>query len=213
MMDAQKHLENLNEIKRIMERSTRFLSLSGLAGVFAGTFALIGAYLAYQVLDKDNFINGMEYFDSKILLSGNHAIHIQLISIAIGVLVLSLGAGFYFTHQKAKKENRQLWTVASKKMLLSLLAPLISGGILCLLLINQGLFVLVAPITLIFYGLSCINASTYTHSEIGAIGYFNILLGLLNVFFLGYGLLFWVLGFGFLHIIYGTLMYLKYEKE
>jgi predicted lysophospholipase L1 biosynthesis ABC-type transport system permease subunit len=41
------HLEDIAEIRAMMERSTRFLSLSGLSGVFAGTFGLIASGLAY----------------------------------------------------------------------------------------------------------------------------------------------------------------------
>ncbi len=212
-MDTKQHLENLNEIKQIMNRSTRFLSLSGLSGIIAGISALVGAALGYIVLNKGSYISGVTYFNSKVLLDVNSIIFYQLLFIGVGVLCSALFFGFYFTYRKAKKEDQTIWNKASKKMLLNLAVPLLVGGVFSLILIRYNLFGLVAPVTLIFYGLACVNASHHTHSEIGGIGYFNILLGLLNAYFIGYGILFWTLGFGVLHIIYGTLMYLKYDRK
>ena len=40
----------------------------------------------------------------------------------------------------------------------------------------------------------------------------EVVLGMISLSALQYGLLFWALGFGVLHIAYGTYMYLKYEK-
>ncbi len=212
-MNTEKHLENLNEIKQIMDRSTRFLSLSGLSGIMAGVSALVGAVLGYWVLYGGRYVSGATYFNGKVVLDVRFDIFIQLLLIGGGVLVSALFFGFYFTYRKAKKEGQTMWNKASKKMLLNLAVPLFVGGIFSLLLIRYQLFGLVAPVTLIFYGLACVNASHLTHSEIGKIGYFNILLGLLNLYFIGYGILFWALGFGILHIIYGILMYLKYDRK
>ena len=90
--------------------------------------------------------------------------------------------------------------------------PLITGGLFCLALLYHGLAGLVAPATLVFYGLALVNASKYTLHDIRNVGYCEIVLGLASLFFLGYGLEVWVIGFGILHIIYGSLMYWKYER-
>ena len=42
------HLENLKEIRTLMERSSKFLSLSGLSGISAGIIALVGAFMVYS---------------------------------------------------------------------------------------------------------------------------------------------------------------------
>ena len=123
-----------------------------------------------------------------------------------------MGFGFYFTNRKAKREGQTIWNAASRKLMLNLFIPLAVGGVFSLLLIQHHLIVLVAPVTLIFYGLACVNASHVTHNEIRNLGIFNILLGLINVYYVGYGLFFWALGFGVMHIIYGGLMYFKYER-
>ena len=212
-MNTEKHLENLNEIKQIMDRSTRFLSLSGLSGIMAGVSALVGAVLAYFVLNSGSYISGVTYFNSEVILDVRASVFIQLLLIGAGVFCSALGFGFYFTYRKAKKENQKMWNQASRKLVINLAVPLIVGAVFSLILIRYNLFGLVAPVTLIFYGLACVNASHLTHSEIGGIGYFNIILGLLNAYFIGYGILFWALGFGVLHIVYGTLMYFKYDRK
>jgi hypothetical protein len=44
------------------------------------------------------------------------------------------------------------------------------------------------------------------------LGICEIGLGLIASIYMGYGLLFWAVGFGVLHIIYGIVMYMKYER-
>jgi hypothetical protein len=65
---------------------------------------------------------------------------------------------------------------------------------------------------LIFYGLALINASKYTYNDIRYLGISELLIGLCSTLFLGYGLFFWAAGFGLAHIVYGALMYFKYDK-
>ena len=49
-MNKDKALESVNEIKELMEKSSKFISLSGLAAIMAGIYALVGAYIATQVI-------------------------------------------------------------------------------------------------------------------------------------------------------------------
>ncbi|HMI66070.1 MAG TPA: hypothetical protein VK517_08550, partial [Cyclobacteriaceae bacterium] len=72
-------------------------------------------------------------------------------------------------------------------------------------------FGIVAPSFLIFYGLALINASPNLYEEIRYLGYSEILLGLLCAVLPNYGLLFWAIGFGLFHILYGAVMYKKYD--
>jgi hypothetical protein len=58
-----------------------------------------------------------------------------------------------------------------------------------------------------------INASKYTFNDIRYLGFCEIILGLGAAVYVGYGLYFWALGFGILHIIYGAMMYYKYERK
>ncbi|MGE5429024.1 MAG: hypothetical protein ACM3O8_14110, partial [Methylococcaceae bacterium] len=65
---------------------------------------------------------------------------------------------------------------------------------------------------LIFYGLALVNAGKFTLSEVHYLGITEIVLGLMAAVFINWGLLFWALGFGVMHIVYGMMMYYKYER-
>lgn len=205
-MNTNQHLENLSEIRNMMERSTKFISLSGLSGVSAGLIALVGSYLAYIKINKDRIEN-------EHVLNMTESTSEELFILGIAILVLSLIFGSLFTLIKAKKRSDLTWNSTSKKLFINISIPLVSGGIFCLALMKYGFFGLVAPATLIFYGLGCINASHHTLSDIRYLGLLNLCLGLINLFFIGYGLLFWAFGFGVLHIVYGTIMYVKYDMK
>jgi len=205
-MTKEKYLEDLKDIKSIMERSSRFISLSGLSGVMAGLFALAGAYLAYQtVYQQQDYLS----YRRADMTPDNI---IQLLAIAIGVLVLSIGVGIIFTQRKAKKQGQKLWDSQSKRVVINMLIPLVAGGLVCLILLNNGFIGLIAPLTLVFYGLALVNASKYTLSDIRSLGILEIALGLIGCQYVGFGLILWVTGFGILHIVYGIVMYVKYEK-
>lgn len=206
-MNTNQHLENLSEIRNIMERSTKFISLSGLSGVSAGLIALIGSYVAYLKMNSGEISSG------KPILYMTESTSKELFILGLAILVLALIFGSLFTLIKAKKKSNLVWNSTSKKLLINMTIPLISGGIFCLALMQNGFYGLVAPATLIFYGLGCINASHYTLSDIRYLGLLNLALGLVNLFFIGYGLLFWAMGFGVLHIVYGTMMYVKYDMK
>lgn len=213
MNPENSHLENLSEIRGIMERSSRFISLSGLAGIFAGIVALLTAAVAFFYLHYD-----ARYFDPNVFYSKGLYLHstkttFSLIILGIAALILAIGGSVYFTTRKARRNNLPVWNAAAQRMILNLFIPLFAGGMFSLVLLYHNLFFLVAPVTLIFYGLALINASKYTLREINYLGVAEVLLGLLATFFIGYGLLFWAVGFGIMHILYGILMYKRYEQS
>ena len=202
----QKHQEDLAHIRSMMERSSRFISLSGLSGVFAGLSALIGGLYVYELFK----INGIEYFtDEHIVLEGSLVSHLFITGVVILVCAFVFGA--FFTIRKSRKYNLPIWTSATKNMLFNLGVPLIAGGFFCLALMYHGYFGLIAPSTLIFYGLAVINVEKYTFSDIKYLGFLELILGGISLFYIGYGLIFWIIGFGILHIIYGLVMFKKYK--
>lgn len=207
MTEEKEHLQALSEIRSMMERSSRFISLSGLSGIFSGIFALIGAYVAYLKLNSLN--------ESYRTLSDDSfwSVIIYLIIDAAIVLVISLTIGTLLTVRNSKKKGVKIWDKTSKRLLINLMIPLVTGGLFCLVMLYHGIVGFVAPATLIFYGLALINASKYTYNDIRYLGVCEILLGLAASINLGYGLYFWAAGFGLLHIIYGAVMYFKYERN
>ena len=214
VMDQQKHhLETLTEIRALMEQSSRFISLSGLSGVAAGIFALLGAGAVYWYLGITPFYGKKSYYvlANTITQGGIHYLTFFLIDAAV-VLILALGSGIFFTTRKARRKGLKMWDASSRRLLINMAIPLVAGGIFCLGLLYHNLFGMVAPATLVFYGLACLNASKYTLNDIRNLGILEIILGLIALFYIGYGLEFWAFGFGVLHIVYGLIMYYKYEQ-
>ncbi len=204
------HLEAIQDIRNMMKKSTRFLSLSGLSGVFAGVFALIGAYVAYlycQFINYHNCYTG-DGTDTFYI----NTVYFNFILIAVSILSLSILTAYYFSNRKAKRMGQNLFDHTAIRVLINLCIPLVAGGIFCLALLNDGAVYYIAPAMLLFYGLALINASKYTYDDIRYFGICEIVLGLINAFNLGNGLLYWALGFGVLHIVYGATMWYKYER-
>lgn len=202
------------EIRSLMERSSRFLSLSGLSGVFAGIFALAGATAAYVYFHWNIFSPTAynEYFQGRVVNISSD-FHTFFFVDAFAVLGLSLIVGYVLTSRKAKKQNLKVWDGAAKRMAVNLAIPLITGGVFCFVLLNNQIIFLIAPCTLIFYGLALLNASKYTFNDIRYLGVSEIILGLIGCVYWGYGLLLWAVGFGILHIVYGIVMWNKYERR
>jgi hypothetical protein len=211
MTQEQDHLKTLTEIKSLMEQSSRFLSLSGLSGIFAGIFALLGALVAYFYMDI-GFLDD-KYYDKAVIDARLNVNFILFFLVdALVVLSLALIVGFYFTYRNARKKGMSVWTPATKRFMGHVLIPLITGGIFSVLLVYNHVVFLVAPATLIFYGIALINGSKFTHTDIRYLGISEIILGLIGCLFVGYGLIIWALGFGVLHIIYGIVMYYRHER-
>lgn len=207
MTQQHEQLATLQEIRSIMDRSSRFISLSGLSGVFAGLCALLGAGAVKWYLYSRN----IRYSDLYSLqLELETAIFLAVV--AALVLTGAVGSAFYFTFQNAQKVKQPIWNSQGKRLLINLCIPLLVGAIFCLVLLYHGVLYLIAPAMLIFYGLALINSSKYTYRDIRYLGICEVVLGLISCFFIGWGLLSWTIGFGVLHVVYGTLMYQKYER-
>jgi hypothetical protein len=196
-------LDDLGSIKNIMERSTKFISLSGLSGVMAGVYALIGAGAAYRLLTN--------YIDND--RTGGRLLTMELFFIACGVLALSLATGVWLTVRKAHRKNLSVINPSSRALLISGAIPLLTGGTFLLILLYQGYYGIIGPGTLVFYGLALVAASQHTYGDVKWLGLCEIGLGLLAAAMPGYGLIFWTIGFGVLHILYGTIMHFKYDRE
>ncbi|MBK1894162.1 hypothetical protein [Chryseobacterium paridis] len=205
-MDSKNYQEDLSHIRSMMERSSRFISLSGLSGVFAGLAAIAGAVYVYFVFQRE----GIDYFDGDRNIYSPALVR-ELMIIGTLILFVAVLSGYFFTANKSKKKGLKIWDATTKRLLLTFSVPLITGGVVCLGLLHHHLFPLIAPATLIFYGLALVNAERYTLTDVKYLGYCQIILGLLSLFFLGWGLIAWTIGFGVLHIVYGLIMHKKYK--
>ncbi|AQG80059.1 hypothetical protein [Spirosoma montaniterrae] len=213
MSESREHLQTLTEIRSLMERSSKFLSLSGLSGVSAGLIALAGAAVVYMRL-RTNSLATLGYDQLSRYDADTHAdLRRFLVTVAVVVLASALLAGTYFTVRKARRQGHDVWNSSSKRLVWAMLVPLVAGGIFCLVLLQHNLIWLAFPGTLIFYGLALLNGSKYTLRDVESLGYCEIGLGLLSLFWPGYNLLTWAIGFGVLHVVYGLAMYYKYERN
>ena len=207
MSDKQNQLETLQEIRSLMERSSRFLSLSGKAGIFIGIYALLGVSGVYVYLDL-SLLEGGYY-----RLANQNAEKVSMLVLGFSfVLVSSLLTGLVWARIKARRLNLSLWDATAKRFLIHFFTPLFVGGIVCNLFLFRQQTDLILPFTLLFYGLALVNASKYTIEDIFYLGMIEIVVGLAALFFVEYALLLWGLGFGVLHIVYGATIYQKYEK-
>lgn len=215
MSDSRQQLEHLAAMRALMERSTRFLSLSGLSGVWAGACALVGVFVMYQYLDIQplGFGNDELYFN-KAIRTIKWGLDYRSVFILIATLVLAaaLAGGVFFTTRKARSRGERVWDASSKRLVWGMAVPLLTGGIFGLAVLYRGFVSFLAPGTLIFYGLALVNGSKYTLRDVEHLGMLEIALGLIGIFYPGYGLDLWAVGFGFLHIFYGAWMYWKYER-
>ncbi|NRB63257.1 MAG: hypothetical protein HRU40_09580 [Saprospiraceae bacterium] len=206
-------LDQLEQIRKLMQESSRFISLSGLSGIMTGTSALIGTAAVYVYLGRSPFIDG-PYFIGQTTIQPIWSLPPLPFFIVVITLVLifAIATSIYFTRRRARHLKQPVWSPVVRRLLINLSIPLVVGGVFILALLRAGLYTWITPITLIFYGFALLQASKYTLRDVQFLGLTEIAIGLIASFNLGYGLECWSLGFGICHIIYGVLMWSKYEK-
>ena len=202
-MSQKDYLQDISEIKDLMNKSSRFISLSGLSGVMAGIYALIGASIAYYLVTNST--------EDNVILYG--PVFWQCVVILFLVAFMSITTAIYLTTKKAKKTGAKIWDRTSKRLVLNFLIPLLVGGAYILIILDEEHYGQTAALMLIFYGLAHVSASKYSIGDIRYLGFIEIALGLICAIFPSYAFWFWVTGFGIMHIIYGILMYYKYDRD
>jgi hypothetical protein len=213
MENPNEQLEAIKDMRNLMERSSRFLSLSGLSGVAIGIFALVGLSALYLKLDLSPFDKGFQ--EKMIALDGDYTNPIfQFVLLdALAILVGSLLVGTWMSVNRSKKLNLPSWDPVARRLVINLMIPLVAGGLLCLIFIQKGELAYLAPITLLFYGLALVNASKHTVDEIRNLGIIEITLGLFAFWKIDFALLLWGICFGILHIIYGIFIHTKHQNK
>ncbi|MFD1143555.1 hypothetical protein ACFQ4C_20680 [Larkinella insperata] len=208
MKSYQEQLATLEEIRSLMQRSSRFTSLSGLSGVAVGLLALAGTGLVNWHLNQQNLLY-QDVYQGRI----NQETAIFLVTVVLSLFILAVGSVLLLTGLKAQKSGQAIWHHQGQRLFSNLFIPIAVGGLFCLILLYHNILYLVAPCMLIFYGLALIHSSKYTFSEIRYLGLGEIALGLLACFQIEYGLIAWGMGFGGLNILYGALIHYTYERN
>jgi hypothetical protein len=205
-------LETLQEIKQMMERSSRFISLSGISGIAAGICALIGAWVANGELEKSGLGFKLSTGTEFLNLNDFASLRTRLLLIGGITFIAAFVLAFIFTYLRSKKAGTPIWGMTARRVMINVALPMIAGGLFLAAMMWEGSYGYVASGSLIFYGLGLVNASKYTLHEIRYLGYCEIVLGLINCWIPEHSLIFWAAGFGVLHIIYGAIMWFKYER-
>ena len=208
MKNETDYLQDIGEIRSLMERSSKFISLSGWAGIFAGIYALVGVYVAITYLH----FNPQSLYLEKGEAQNNSSDFLPVVLLALVIFLLAITTAIYFTRQRAKKKEEILWTPTARRLLAEVSLPLIIGGVLLLICLSKGLIGFLAPLSLLFYGIALFTISKFTYIEVRVLGLIEIVLGLAGAYFVNWGVLFWAIGFGVVHIVYGIYVYFKYER-
>ncbi len=212
MNNQKEQLDAINDIKKLMERSSKFSALSGLSGIIVGIMALVCIGISYTILG----ITPLEPISYLSILNRDGAIDTELLKLLIinfsVVLLASFLTAIWLSNKNAVKKGEQIWDLTAKRMLFNFSIPMLAGGAYCFILFSQNHVELILPATLLFYGLALLNASKYTVDDIKYLGVLLVLLGLFASLYVDKALLLWGIGFGALHIVYGSFMYFKYEK-
>ncbi len=214
MNPHEEQLAELRHIRTLMERSSRFIGLSGFSGIAAGICALVGAFILYAYLNAQPFEGDYVNY-AKAVHSNKWGVGYRTFLFLDGVFtaICAIISGVYFTARKAKNKGQSIFDRTAYRLLFNMGIPLFTGGIFCLALLYYGLIFIIPASTLVFYGLALVNGSKFTLHEVQYLGFTEIILGLIALFVVGYSIEIWAIGFGVLHIVYGALMYYKYEKN
>ena len=198
--------QELSEIKSMMERSKRFLSLSGIAGIPVGLTALAGiAAINFTIHQSWN----VWLLPETLNLST-----IQLIWLGvITALMFGIAAIITWILSHKKVPTQKLASPPSKKFLEALAIPIAFGTVACLLFAKNELYAYIPGLSLLMYGLGMIQAAQHSFQELKRLGLALAVLGLVAFLAPTYSLILWAMGFGGLHILYGIWMHQKYDRK
>ena len=150
-MDKDKALESVFEIKELMEKSSKFISVSGIAAILAGIYALAGAYIATQVITSDMYLS-----DTLKLMA----------IIAMAVLAAAAVTAGILSYCKSQKMGQKFFSRLTYRALWNFSLPMLTGGVLCISILMHEYYDILASVMLLFYGLALVNVSKFTYSSI-----------------------------------------------
>lgn len=202
-MENKEAINTLNEIKDLMEKSSRFQSIDGWSIIIIGILASIVSAGAWLLLLPHPQLEWLPASCNGILINSPYRTLIAsicaLVLLGISFLTVSL-----MSYRKVKKQKGSFsFDQTIRRPLFHFCVPMIAGGLFCLAMLLQGHYGLTSTFMLVFYGLALLNASHYTHRSIALLGYGELLLGIIDCFVVTHAILFWFFGFGLLHILFG----------
>jgi hypothetical protein len=179
---ATRASEDLRLIRQTMERAASFTALPGWGGVLMGVVALAAAPLALGAASRGSWL-----------------------SIWLSAAALAFVLGGTDMLRKARAQRASLLSAPASRFFLTLLPSFFTGACLTFVLARAGEWPLLPGTWLLVYGSAVFAASVHTIRGVRWMGAAFLALGALALVFPdGRGDLWMALGFGGVHIVYGT---------
>lgn len=181
-------IEDLRFIRQTMENAASFTAVPGWGGVAMGVTAVAAATFGPRP-------------------SNTRAWVITWLLAALSAFVVGALTIFW----KARRKGTSIFTLPGRKFILSLLPPLLAGGILSYALFDAGLTRLLPGLWLLLYGVGVISAGAFSVRVVPVMGLCFILAGMGAVFLpAAWDNMVMATGFGGLHILFGFIIARRY---
>jgi len=181
-------MDNLQFIRETMERSAVFTSVPGYGGALMGATAVGAAIIAHSQPLITNWLI------------------VWLVEAA-----LAFSIGFFALWQKSKNSGESLASVPAKKFALAFAPPIVAGIILTALFYYRGFFEFLPCAWLTLYGTAVVTGGAYSVKIVPTVGWIFVALGAVAAFAPARaGNLLMALGFGVLHIVFGSIVARRY---
>jgi len=202
MDKKDKHIEDLRAIHNLMERSSIFVNLSGIGAIIVGLCALAGSWFAHRIL--------WQYSLAPYTLT---ELKLSLLTLAAIVFFSALGIYVLFVWLRSRQLKAKFWNATARKISINFGVPFLSGSLVVFHLLTNDYISMVAPVSIIVYGIAVFCASHNSFVESRLLAVLEIALGVVALWFPGQGLWFWMVGFGLLHILYGIVFWFNHERK
>ena len=177
--------DNLRFIRETMERAGSFTAVPGWGGIAMGISAIIAAVLAGKEQDPALWLR------------------VWIIELIVAMLLASATMTL-----KARRARTSLFMGPARRFAMAFAPPVMVGGVLTWALAWREQFELLPAVWLLLYGAGIIAGGMYSVRVVPIMGGLFFMLGLLALFLPGNLLL--ALGFGVLHIVFGSIIAWRY---
>ena len=184
----QHAMDNLRYIRRTLERAGEFTAVPGIGGMLMGSTALVAAWIAGPGTGSPRWL---------------------IVWLAEAVLALLIGIAA--AAHKSKRVRIPLLSGPGRKFVAAFAPAMLTGGVLTLVLFRHGVAGLLPGVWLLLYGTGVLSGGGASVRVVPAMGGLFMLAGAAALFLpAAWGNLFLAAGFGGLHIIFGTIIAVKY---
>jgi hypothetical protein len=181
-------MDNLLYIRRTLERAGEFTAVPGVGGMLMGSTALAAAWIAGPRTNSPRWLE-----------------------VWLAEAVVALLVGIAAAAHKSKRVRIPLLSGPGRKFIAGLAPAMVTGAILTLVLFRQGVPAVLPGVWLLLYGAGVVSGGAASVRVVPAMGALFMLAGGVALFLpAASGDLLLAAGFGGLHIVFGTIIAVKY---